>query len=75
MKQAVRIIVGAAILMAGTPSLALAQYQQPGYGYLRGKHRAASGPAIVTAAASAPLLRRRNPVKVAGSGRPEPALT
>jgi hypothetical protein len=34
MKQGVRTMVGVAILMAGTSSLALAQYQQPGYGQL-----------------------------------------
>src|SRR5215471_14202156 len=32
MKQAARTIVAVAILIAGTSSLALAQYQQPGYG-------------------------------------------
>jgi hypothetical protein len=32
MKQGVRTIVGVAIVMAGTSNLALAQYQQPGYG-------------------------------------------
>src|SRR4029077_8621076 len=31
MKQGVWTMVGVAILMAGTSSLALAQYQQPGY--------------------------------------------
>jgi hypothetical protein len=32
MKHAVWTMVGVAILMAGTSSLTLAQYQQPGYG-------------------------------------------
>ena len=32
MKQTVRTMVGVAILMAATSSLALGQYQQPGYG-------------------------------------------
>jgi hypothetical protein len=32
MKRGVWTMVGVAILMAGTSSLALAQYQQPGYG-------------------------------------------
>src|SRR5215471_652145 len=32
MKQAVWTMVGVAILIAGASSLALAQYQQPGYG-------------------------------------------